>query len=200
MILSRVPIRNVRSSDLTVHVEPWGEQHVLSNDDLLELVFYGPVGGYPEINVGESEIFVYGWQESQVFVLKDNLCLSQPGLLKIIERLSASEGIDKSRLDLEPDIVESAQYQLDKAESWDAAGRDAAFTAVSKIAPSFRNLQNDRFVWLFCETVLHSRGVFLQPNERKYKEFLQTFKDSGDFVAVLTSWHHVSQMDPELTI
>ena len=63
----------------------------------------------------------------------------------------------------------------------------------------FRNLHNDRFIWVFCETVLHSRGVFLQEDESKYKDFLQAFRDSGDFVAVLTSWHHVSEMDPELS-
>ena len=198
MIVRRIPIRNVRSGDLTVHVEPWGEQHILTKDELLELVFYGPDGGKPEINVGDAEIFVYGWQESRVFVLKDNLRLAQPSLLKIIERLSASEKIDNSRLVLEPDSIDFAQYQLDKAASWDAAGREAAFTAVAKVAPLFRNLHNDRFVWVFCETVLHSRGVFLQPNESKYKDFFQAFKDSGDFVAALTSWHHASEMDPEL--
>jgi hypothetical protein len=198
MIVRRIPIRNVLTRDVKVHVEPWGEQHVLVSDELLELVFYGPTGGKPEIHAGEYEIYVYGWDESRVFVLKNNLCLSQPSLLKIIERLSASQKIDRSRLELERDMIDFAQFQLDKAESWDVAGREAAFTAVSKVAPLFRNLDNDKFVWAFCETVLHSRGMFLREDESKYNDFVQAFRDSRDFVAVLNNWHNESAMDPEL--
>lgn len=198
MITRRIPIRNVSSENLTVHVEPWGEQHVLTTDESLELVYYGPSGGKPEIDIGNGEVFVHGWQESRVFVLRNNLCVSQPTLLKIIERVARSEGLEMSRLKLEPDIIDYAQYVLDTAESWNAAGREAAFNAVQKVAPLFSNLENDQFVWSFCQAVLHSRGVFLYEDDQKYNLFFQTLRDTGDLSAVLANWYKEAAMDKDL--
>ena len=193
MIVTRIPIRNVIATDLTVHVEPWGEQHVLREDESLEVVFYGPASGKPEILIGDSGISVYAWEDCRVFVLRNNLCVSQPGLIKVIDRICASEGIDKSNLKLEPDIIDYAQRQLDKAEAWDADGRKAAFQAVAKVAPLLSRLGNELLVWRFSQTVLHSRGIFLHEDTSKYREFFSVLeRSSGDLEQFLTDWHDAS--------
>lgn len=192
MILSRLPIRNIANEKLIVHVEPWGEQYPLISNELVELVFYGPEGGTPDICVGNSELFVYGWQQSQVFVLKNNLCVAQPSLLSVIEKLSASTQVDRSLLDLEPELIEFSQYQLDKAEAWDDAGKDAARLALNRTVQMFHRVDNDQFVWEFCEKILQSRGVFLADDDTRKQLFLQAVRAQDSVDKLLAEWPEIS--------
>lgn len=193
MIVRNVPIRNATSHDFTVCVEPWGERHSLQSGESLRLVFYGPSGGDAEIVVDEGDVSVYGWQSSQVFVVKDDICISQPSLVKVIPRLFDAHNIDPTKVDLEPDLIEYAQRQLDAAPAWDKHGREAAFMAVSRLAPLFRKLRNDAFVWAFCEQVLHSRGVFLRQDRRRFQRFIaETKKQHGKPHAILANWFRAS--------
>ena len=58
-----------------------------------------------------------------------------------------------------------------------------------KLAPLFRNLRNETFVWQLCQTLLHSRGVFLGENPPKFREFFSALEERpGDLFAVLASW------------
>jgi hypothetical protein len=198
MIVREVPIRNASSRKLGICVEPWGEWHELQSGESLKLVFYGPSGGAPETVIDELDIAVYGWEKSQVFVLKDDICVSQPSLLEIIRRLFVSNHIDPTRFKLDPELIDYAQSELDAAPAWDENGQLAAFTAVSRLAPLFGKLLCESVVWEFCQRVLHSRGVFLRNDKRWFRKFFQAIeKRRSDPFDVLAKWFEASAKSTE---
>ena len=191
----KLPIRNTRSSNLKVHVEPWGEQVVLAENEVLELVFYGPKGGKPEIDIASEEVLVHGWESSRVFILRNNLCIIQPALIDIIKRLAQSKSVSLANFALDSDVLEYSQVNLDSAVSWDADGRYAAFQAVNRTAPMLGNLENNEIVWAYCESVLHSRGIFLSEDVGRRKAFFNELKNSGDLLEYLVKWYEESALD-----
>jgi hypothetical protein len=197
MIITRLPMRNETGAKLTVHVEPWGEEHELSQGESLEVVLYGPAGGKPEIVVGHSDISVFAWEGCRLFVLRNNVSTCQPSLLKIIDRLCAAEGVDRSKLNLEPEGVEFAQSWLDSAAAWDREGENAAIEAVARLAPALDNLGSEGLLWKFCQIVLHSRGLFLHADTDRFHEFLTALRQNpNDLARLLAAWREATVNRP----
>lgn len=197
MIVSRIPIRNVTNHDLTVHIEPWGEQHVLVSEDTLDLVFYSLKLGLPEFVVDNLQISVYGWEGCSFKVLKNNLCVVQSSLIDIIKRLCLTHGIAESALELDPELLEYAQVVFDASPLWEKSGIDAGFDVVCRIAPLLSKLNDDAFLWHFCQTVLYSRGVFLREDATRQKELIVLIHNdranaANEITRRLTAWYEAT--------
>lgn len=198
MIVRRVPIRNASSRKLGICVEPWGERYELGSGESLMLVFYGPAGGAPEILVDDSDITVYGWEKCQVFVLKDDVCVSQPSVLDVIRRMFFAHQIDPTKVKLDGELIDYAQCQLDASPAWDKYGKEAALVAVSRLAPLFVEPLSEDIVWAFCQRILHSRGVFLRDDKPRFRKFLQALKKHrGKPFDVLAKWSEASEQSAE---
>jgi hypothetical protein len=100
---------------------------------------------------------------------------------------------------LELDNINFAQQWLDTAVSWDKDGRDSAFQAVARVAPFLSNQWNDAIVWIFCQRVLHSRGVFLHDDKSKCRELIEMLQQSSDgVVPFLAAWYEASKQCNQL--
>jgi hypothetical protein len=61
-----LPLRNAGTSPLTVVIEPWGLSKTLAPGAEVFVVAKGPSTGNLDVQRGESEVVVYGWEGSQV--------------------------------------------------------------------------------------------------------------------------------------
>lgn len=61
-------ITNSTSNTLTLHLEPWGEQHRLVSGATFNLEAQGPDGGTMEVEYGENSLTVYGWTGSTISI------------------------------------------------------------------------------------------------------------------------------------
>jgi hypothetical protein len=63
-------ISNSLDSELTLYVEPWGDQHFISKGATLIVEARGPEGDTLEIEYGINSITIYGWPDSVVQLIK----------------------------------------------------------------------------------------------------------------------------------
>lgn len=207
MSVNRIPIRNVTDHDLNIHIEPWGERHVLVANDSLDVVFYSQKQGLPEVLCGDGEVSIYGWEGCEFFVLRKNLCVEQPGLADVIRQLCPKHGIPESMIADALEWLEfgrqfdneDPQMQIDASYAWDETGREAAFSAVRLVAPMLSKSDDDNFVWNFCQKVLHSRGIFLSEDKPRKDALLDAFrnctgKSQDEITRQLNDWNHETHM------
>jgi hypothetical protein len=57
---------NSRDETLSFVLEPWGDVHDFGPGDQITLVFQGPPGDVPEVDVTNEAVTVYGWTGSTV--------------------------------------------------------------------------------------------------------------------------------------
>lgn len=69
----RIRILNSLSRDLMMHLEPWGEQHLMHSGATFGVKVQGPDGDTLEIEYGENRITIYGWSGSTVSVSDSNI-------------------------------------------------------------------------------------------------------------------------------
>lgn len=183
MILHRTVLRSGDYSTLTVHVEPWGERHTIDPGCEIEIIFYGPQRGKAEVVVSENELMIYGWEGTDVFVLRNNMCVSQPSLELILRVISNSAGIETSPVAEfpPPEMLEYAQAMLDSAPFWDKEGREAALFAISKLSEEVCRVASESVAVEFCNHVLHSRGIFIPTLTVANTDFLEALR-KGDAV------------------
>jgi hypothetical protein len=55
-------LRNSQGSRVVARLEPWADEFALEPGAVLAIAFSGPRGGRLEIEVGQGEITVYGWE------------------------------------------------------------------------------------------------------------------------------------------
>jgi hypothetical protein len=63
-----VRLMNSLTRDLTVHLEPWGEQHKMTAGASLIIEAKGPDSDMLELEYSEESIRVYGWSGSVVSI------------------------------------------------------------------------------------------------------------------------------------
>jgi hypothetical protein len=171
MILHRTTIENSHSYALTVVIEPWGEEHVLSPSDSLEVVLYGPSGGAAELRLEQRVATVFGWEGSELYVLKQMVPVVQPSLERLI-RTVTGDAPWLTEPGLETENLEYTQVTLDSCPAWNAEGVAAAFTAVARMAAELHaNGLDKKSIWEVAQLVLKSRGVFLQNLSKKQTAF-----------------------------
>lgn len=68
--LVQLRVTNAREIELTLDVEPWGEQYPMAPGATFEVVARGPAGDCLEVEYGEDHITLYGWPGSTVSVSK----------------------------------------------------------------------------------------------------------------------------------
>jgi hypothetical protein len=64
-------LANTRPDPVTVHLEPWGEQHDMAPGATLELVADGPREDCLELSLNETGVTVWGWPGSVVHLFRD---------------------------------------------------------------------------------------------------------------------------------
>lgn len=68
---TRLRLRNSRSVDLELHLEPWGEQYDVAPGVVVDLVFTADAAGVAEIDESGARMTVYGWTGSTVTILRE---------------------------------------------------------------------------------------------------------------------------------
>ena len=70
MPISEIALRitNSQGQDLTVHLEPWGEQYTMAAGATFKVEAKGPEGDSLELEYGDGRITVYGWSGSTVAI------------------------------------------------------------------------------------------------------------------------------------
>ena len=66
----KLRISNSKAGPITFTLEPWGETYSLDAGDVFVLIFQGPDGDGPEVDIGEERITVWGWTGSTVRLFK----------------------------------------------------------------------------------------------------------------------------------
>ena len=61
-------ITNSITEEITLHLEPWGEQYVMKPGSLLMVTATGPDNDILEVEYGDRRIAVYGWSGSNVSI------------------------------------------------------------------------------------------------------------------------------------
>jgi hypothetical protein len=64
-------IRNSRSEDLSIYIEPWGDELLIAADAICEIASDGPSDGFLEVESAEDRLTVYGWPGSTLSVYQD---------------------------------------------------------------------------------------------------------------------------------
>lgn len=59
-------LTNTRAIPITFSLEPWGDAHDMPPGATFELIARGPEGGWLDVEFGEDQITVWGWQDSVV--------------------------------------------------------------------------------------------------------------------------------------
>ena len=63
-------ITNSAKEDIALHLEPWGEQHVISSGVAYKVEAKGPDNDILEVEYAERKLVVYGWPGSVVTISK----------------------------------------------------------------------------------------------------------------------------------
>ncbi|MBC7967239.1 MAG: hypothetical protein H7Z17_15095 [Fuerstia sp.] len=97
-------------------------------------------------------------------------------------------------MELEPDLLEYSQVVFDASPSWGKSGVEAAFQVICRIAPLLSKLNNDDFLWHFCQTVLYLRGVFLSEDTTRKGELIAMIRhDRGkEIIRCLEAWYEAT--------
>lgn len=66
-------LTNTQKSSVTVHLEPWGEQHVMPCGATFDLIANSTEDGTLEIELSETDVTIYGWSGSIVSVAKSRV-------------------------------------------------------------------------------------------------------------------------------
>lgn len=61
-------ITNSITEEITLHLEPWGEQYTMKPGTLLMVTATGPDNDVLEVEYGDRRIAVYGWPGSNVSI------------------------------------------------------------------------------------------------------------------------------------
>gem|GEM_PF-1853452 len=76
-----IHFRNSLSTELTVNLEPWGEQHVIPSGDRFEIHALGPRNGHSiEIDIDTKFFTIYGWPSSVISMFHNGERLVGSGL------------------------------------------------------------------------------------------------------------------------
>jgi hypothetical protein len=87
LIRHRQQIRNPSDQLLVVVVEPWADRFELKAEETIDIVFVGPEAGQPEVLPYPGELIIYGWDGSEVVVLKDgSMAAQQPSVSEIVRQ------------------------------------------------------------------------------------------------------------------
>jgi hypothetical protein len=63
-------ITNSVKEDITLHLEPWGEEYIMSNGVAYKVEAKGPDNDTLELEYAERKLIVYGWPGSVVTINK----------------------------------------------------------------------------------------------------------------------------------
>ena len=61
-----INVVNSSDAEMTVHIEPWGVQNILSSGEAYEFCIEGPNEEKLEVEYGNKSITLYGWPDSTV--------------------------------------------------------------------------------------------------------------------------------------
>jgi hypothetical protein len=87
LIRFRQQIRNPGDSLFVVILEPWADRFELKSEETIDIEFVGPETGQPEVLPYPGELAIYGWDGSEVVVLKDGrLAMRQPTVNEIVRQ------------------------------------------------------------------------------------------------------------------
>lgn len=65
----KVKVANRFNRDITLCLEPWADEYLLSKDEHLTVLVQGPKNGSLEIEYGENRITIYTWSGSTCEIL-----------------------------------------------------------------------------------------------------------------------------------
>jgi hypothetical protein len=66
-------VRNMRSAQVTFHLEPWGEEYPMPQGATFQIIARGPEGDLLEVEVGDSSITAYAWPGSVVSLFHEEV-------------------------------------------------------------------------------------------------------------------------------
>jgi hypothetical protein len=64
MIAFTLKVVNTHPHPMTLVLEPWGETFSMAVGAQVEIDWYGPEGGTPEVVLAEETVTVWGWEGS----------------------------------------------------------------------------------------------------------------------------------------
>jgi len=74
---SKLELINSHATEITVHIEPWGDQYVMAPDVTFQIEARGPANGQLEICIGPGEVLVWGWSGSIVSIFHEGVDLDE---------------------------------------------------------------------------------------------------------------------------
>lgn len=178
MTVERFRYTNRSSREIAVWIEPWGEKYAVGPNQSIVIVFYGLEIPHDDIEIiaGESgEVWIYGRAETEVFVLRENVCVSQPAIREIVLRAAEKYSVSAEEVERiiwnEKVSFDFSQHFLDSAPEWNADGEKSSILVAEKIGTILLSeLKNRDLVWEFCLEVLHLRGIFPETKDNLLKE------------------------------
>ena len=174
LIRFRHQVRNPGGSLLAVILEPWADRFELKPKETVDIVFVGPENGQTEILPYPDELAIYGWDGSEVVVLKDGrLAMLQPTVNEIVrQELQISERVvrrTETRWPAEEIEMVDQKLQFDSdlsLESQEFACRLASQLVCELSTTLVRSDAAASLLWQIADRVVGKQGIVLAAPNR----------------------------------
>ena len=181
-----LPIISSANSRRTLTLEPWADDFPLMPNEQLVVVFVGPEGGEPSIELGDDWIAVYGWPDSEAFVFQGDhrIGVFTADLGQIIKQ-ELELGNCRRRSGSPPDtalasLAEEAQWKICSAEFGSESASNFAAYWATQIADLLYNLVLEpgesaaTLIWNVSTKILNVAGFTLpMPETTRLRQFLE---------------------------
>ena len=165
---------------LAVWVEPWSERFEVAPQTALDVAFWGPIGGIPEIMPHRGGVVVYGWVGSEFIALQNSRVAGAASTVEEIIRQELEIAKAEIQRTAEPwpsgDLA-NAQLLLDQDPEVNSTSQKTACEVAAIVARSLAEClatsdTSRSLIWEIARRLVRTRGLFLADLENeKAQEF-----------------------------
>jgi len=174
LIRHRQQVRNPNEQLFVVVLEPWADRFELKAEETIDIVFVGPEAGQPEVLPYPGELTIYGWDGSEVVVLKDGrMAAHQPSVSEIVQQefQIAEEQIRRTETRWPAEEIALVNQKLDFYSDMSVESQEFACNLASHLACDLSTTLEcsdaaANLLWQIADRVVGRQGIVLAATNR----------------------------------
>jgi hypothetical protein len=178
LVRKTLRVHNPSDRLLVVWLEPWAERHELTPQQVLDIVFFGPTTGSPEISPSANEISIYGWEGSMAIALKNGtLAARQPTVEEIVRQEFEIAGgqIERTEIPLPEQELALMQRMLDAdykltCESQELVCELAGHATCELASTVKKSSAATEMLWQIAGRLVGTKGLVLAASDLRIRE------------------------------
>jgi len=178
LVRKTLRVHNPSERVLVIWLEPWAERHELTPQQSLEIVFFGPTTGSPEISPRADEISIYGWEGSAAIAIKNGqLAARQPSLDEIVRQEFEIAGgqVERTEMPLPANEIALTQRMLDADHKLNTESQELvcelAGHVTCDLAPTVKKSSvATEMLWQIASRLVGTKGLVLAAPDPRIKE------------------------------